>query len=137
MLVIVQVVDKTAPDCNCALRSMHYYDVIGQSFPDGYMRLSPHTDITCITLLFHRVSMQARLTTASAALCLRLTDPYGADPQMGETGLQVCPGREATTDFAHGDTWYEAEPIEVSSFSSSVTMPTCQRSKSVMVMPDG
>ena len=32
--------------------------------------------------------------------------------QVGEPGLQVCPGREATTDYAHGDTWYEAEPQE-------------------------
>jgi len=58
MCAALQVIDKEAADCNCALRSMDYYDVTGAEYPEGYMRLSPHTDITCITLLFHKVRSQ-------------------------------------------------------------------------------
>ena len=72
----MQVIDKSAPDCNCALRTMNYYSVEGQTFPQGYMRLSPHTDITCITLLFHRVGPfpLAILNPASLPATLPYTD---------------------------------------------------------------
>ena len=69
----MQVIDKSAPDCNCALRTMNYYSVEGQTFPQGYMRLSPHTDITCITLLFHRVRPCPLAMLNPASLTCHLT----------------------------------------------------------------
>ena len=48
------------------------------------------------------------------------SDKQGAQPDFdvltllfqrpGETGLEVCPGREASTSFGWGDTWYPVEP---------------------------
>lgn len=31
------------------------YDVTGRMFPDGHMRVMPHTDMSALTLLFQRV----------------------------------------------------------------------------------
>ncbi|DBA67852.1 hypothetical protein WJX79_009733 [Trebouxia sp. C0005] len=78
-----KALDNSAQDCNSAMRFMNYYDVTGRTFPTGHMRVMPHTDMSALTLLFQRV---------------------------GETGLEVCPGREATTEYAMGDEWTPCNP---------------------------
>ncbi|KAI9493446.1 hypothetical protein BDB00DRAFT_823132 [Zychaea mexicana] len=77
--------DITQPDILNTLRCLHYHDITGQSFPPEYWRAGAHTDFDTLTLLFQR---------------------------PGENGLEVCPGREASTDFGHGDTWAPVNPNE-------------------------
>lgn len=64
------------------LRLLHYPDVTGEVYGPNEWRAGAHTDFDCLTLLFQRT---------------------------GDHGLEVCPGREAHTDFAFGDTWYPVE----------------------------
>ncbi|KAK9760103.1 hypothetical protein K7432_016212 [Basidiobolus ranarum] len=77
--------DVTQPDCQQTLRCLHYHDITGKSFPDTYWRAGSHTDFDTLTLLFQR---------------------------PGENGLEVCPGRKASTEFAHGDVWAPVHPEE-------------------------
>ncbi|KAI8393333.1 uncharacterized protein BYT42DRAFT_487154 [Radiomyces spectabilis] len=77
--------DITKSDCLNTLRCLHYHDITGQSFPPEYWRAGAHTDFDTLTLLFQR---------------------------PGEDGLEVCPGREASTEFAVGDVWSPVSPKE-------------------------
>lgn len=77
--------DISKPDILNTLRLLHYHDITGQTFPDEYFRAGAHTDFDVLTLLFQR---------------------------PGENGLEVCPGREATTEFGHGDQWTPVNPNE-------------------------
>lgn len=69
-------------DAQSTLRLLHYPDVTGEKFAGNEWRAGAHTDFDCMTLLFQRT---------------------------GDHGLEVCPGRDAHTDFAFGDTWYPVE----------------------------
>lgn len=67
------------------MRSMHYYDVTGQTFPEGHMRLTPHTDITFITLLFHWPGETGlEVTTAISIGSLRAPANLHACPAGGD-----------------------------------------------------
>lgn len=69
--------DVTKEDCLTQLRLIHYPAC--DYTPPGSFRAGSHTDIGCLTLLFQR---------------------------EGEDGLEVCPGRESSTSFAKGDTFF-------------------------------
>lgn len=71
-----------ANNAQSTLRLLHYPDVTGEEYGPNEWRAGAHTDFDCLTLLFQRT---------------------------GDHGLEVCPGREAHTDFAIGDTWYPVE----------------------------
>ncbi|KAG2210411.1 hypothetical protein INT46_004037 [Mucor plumbeus] len=77
--------DIEKADCLNTLRCLHYHDITGQTFPPEYWRAGAHTDFDTLTLLFQR---------------------------PGENGLEVCPGREASTEFGHGDSWTPVNPQE-------------------------
>ncbi|KAI8333450.1 hypothetical protein BC941DRAFT_434753 [Chlamydoabsidia padenii] len=77
--------DVARTDILNTLRLLHYHDITGQVFPDNYWRAGAHTDFDTLTLLFQR---------------------------PGENGLEVCPGREASTAFGHGDQWTPVTPQE-------------------------
>ncbi|KAM0752585.1 iron/ascorbate family oxidoreductase [Meredithblackwellia eburnea MCA 4105] len=65
-----------SPDSLTSLRLIHY--MATEDAKEGYWRAGSHTDIGCLTLLFQR---------------------------DGEDGLEICPGRESSSDFAAGDVW--------------------------------
>lgn len=69
-------------DAQSTLRLLHYPDVTGEKYADNEWRAGAHTDFDCLTLLFQRT---------------------------GDHGLEVCPGRDAHTDFAVGDNWHPVE----------------------------
>ncbi|GAA5964042.1 hypothetical protein JCM8115_000879 [Rhodotorula mucilaginosa] len=74
------------PDCSdsmSTLRLLKYHDSTHQNFPPGYMRAGAHADFDVLTLLFQR---------------------------EGQDGLEVCPGREVSTEFGYGDKW---TPVKV------------------------
>jgi isopenicillin N synthase-like dioxygenase len=76
--------DISRPESQTVLRLLHYFEV-DQSVPvpEGYFRAGPHVDWDFITLLFQRA---------------------------GQSGLEICPGREASTAFGIGDVWTKVEP---------------------------
>ena len=76
--------DSTRPDCQTVCRLLHYFET-PRSVTNGETqhRAGAHTDWDLLTLLFQK---------------------------EGQSGLEICPGREASTDFAIGDIWTKVEP---------------------------
>lgn len=77
----VRLHDSTHPKAQSVLRLLHYYATPeGPAAEEGkvYHRAGAHADWGFLTLLFQR---------------------------EGQGGLEICPGREAVTKFAVGDTW--------------------------------
>lgn len=75
----LQYHDPTDPLCQNVMRLLHYF-ATPPTTDDGkvYHRAGAHADWGLLTLLFQ---------------------------QEGQSGLEICPGREAVTKFALGDTW--------------------------------
>ncbi|KAI6872757.1 Clavaminate synthase-like protein [Hortaea werneckii] len=72
--------DISRPDCQSVLRLLHYFAVDRSAGPlsESFYRAGAHADWDLLTLLFQR---------------------------PGQSGLEICPGREAVTSFGMGDTW--------------------------------
>ncbi|KAI6824534.1 Clavaminate synthase-like protein [Hortaea werneckii] len=72
--------DISRPDCQSVLRLLHYFAVDRSAgpLPETFYRAGAHPDWDLLTLLFQR---------------------------PGQSGLEICPGREAVTNFGTGDTW--------------------------------
>ncbi|KAI7458795.1 Clavaminate synthase-like protein [Hortaea werneckii] len=72
--------DISRPDCQSVLRLLHYFAVDRSAGPppETFYRAGAHADWDLLTLLFQR---------------------------PGQSGLEICPGREAVTTFGMGDTW--------------------------------
>lgn len=78
--------DVSRPDCQTVLRALHYFELDPKEpVPEGYFRAGAHADWDFLTLLFQR---------------------------PGQSGLEICPGREVYTEFGLGDEWTKVEPIE-------------------------
>ena len=76
--------DVSRPDCQSVLRMLHYPQVDQTNCPvqEGYYRAGAHADWDLITLLFQR---------------------------PGQSGLEICPGREVVTSFGMGDVWSKVD----------------------------
>ena len=87
--VLVAAHDPRATDVQTVLRLLHYPPIAHRSDVDlssgSRFRAGAHTDFDVLTLLFQR---------------------------EGEGGLEVCPGRKASTEFGHGDTWVPVPPVQ-------------------------
>ncbi|KAI1753491.1 oxoglutarate/iron-dependent oxygenase [Xylaria castorea] len=82
----VRVHDVTNPDIQTVLRLLHYFPLDPEApVPETYYRAGAHADWGLLTLLFQR---------------------------PGESGLEICPGRDMFTEFGLGDTWTKVEPVE-------------------------
>ncbi|KAL1888870.1 hypothetical protein Sste5346_009254 [Sporothrix stenoceras] len=80
--------DARRPNCQTVLRMLHYFETPlppsdGSAPTEVYHRAGAHADWDLLTLLFQR---------------------------QGQSGLEICPGREAVTEFALGDTWTRVDP---------------------------
>ncbi|GAA6038316.1 hypothetical protein JCM8097_003940 [Rhodosporidiobolus ruineniae] len=80
---IVSPEGTTKEDSMATLRLLKYHECEGKDFGPDYFRAGAHADFDVLTLLFQRV---------------------------GQDGLELCPGREISTDFGYGDKW---TPIKV------------------------
>lgn len=80
----IQAHDISQPESQTVLRLLHYSEVDRSvPVPEGYYRAGAHVDWDFITLLFQH---------------------------SHQSGLEICPGREVTTAFGHGDVWTKVEP---------------------------
>lgn len=80
----VKAHDISKPNIQTVLRQLHYFAVDPTvPTPDGYCRAGAHADWDFLTLLFQR---------------------------PGQSGLEICPGRDVCTAFGLGDTWTKVEP---------------------------
>ncbi|KAL3427921.1 2OG-Fe(II)oxygenase superfamily protein [Phlyctema vagabunda] len=80
----VRAHDVSRPQSQTVLRLLHYFEVDKTvPVPEGYYRAGAHVDWDFVTLLFQRA---------------------------GQSGLEICPGREVSTGFGLGDTWTKVEP---------------------------
>ncbi|KAK8101730.1 leucoanthocyanidin dioxygenase [Apiospora kogelbergensis] len=80
----VEYHDVTKPNIQTVLRLLHYFALDPtQPAPADYYRAGAHADWDFLTLLFQR---------------------------PGQSGLEICPGREAFTAFGLGDVWTKVEP---------------------------
>ncbi|CAI6088349.1 unnamed protein product [Clonostachys chloroleuca] len=79
----VKAHDVTRPDCQTVLRLLHYFETPkDKNSQKAHHRAGAHADWDLLTLLFQR---------------------------EGQSGLEICPGREVVTDFALGDSWTKVE----------------------------
>ncbi|KAI0137532.1 oxoglutarate/iron-dependent oxygenase [Xylariales sp. AK1849] len=74
----IKVHDAALPSCQSVLRLLHYYPTPETNDGRVYHRAGAHADWGLLTLLFQR---------------------------EGQSGLEICPGRESVTEFGLGDTW--------------------------------
>ncbi|KAI1284478.1 oxoglutarate/iron-dependent oxygenase [Xylaria sp. FL0933] len=82
----VRAHDVADPDLQTVLRLLHYFPLDpAVSVPETYCRGGAHADWDLLTLLFQR---------------------------PGESGLEICPGRDVFTEYGVGDTWTKVEPEE-------------------------
>ncbi|KAI0377974.1 Clavaminate synthase-like protein [Hypomontagnella monticulosa] len=80
----VKAHDVSRPGAQTVLRLLHYFEMDPEApTPAGYYRAGAHADWDFVTLLFQR---------------------------PGQSGLEICPGREAFTQWGLGDTWTPVEP---------------------------
>lgn len=80
----VKAHDVSRAESQTVLRLLHYFEVDSSGPVSGdYYRAGPHVDWDFITLLFQRA---------------------------GQSGLEICPGREVSTDHGFGDVWTKVEP---------------------------
>eukprot|EP00271_Cylindrocystis_brebissonii_P011917 TRINITY_DN29940_c0_g1_i1.p1 TRINITY_DN29940_c0_g1~~TRINITY_DN29940_c0_g1_i1.p1 ORF type:complete len:328 (-),score=89.42 TRINITY_DN29940_c0_g1_i1:1217-2200(-) len=77
--------DPSDPGCQQTLRMLHYFDISGRPYDPAFWRAGAHTDFDTLTLLFQRV---------------------------GQDGLEVCPGRNVSTEYAVGSVWSPVPPVE-------------------------
>lgn len=77
--------DATRPNVQTVLRALHYFALDPDvPVPEGYFRAGEHADWDFLTLLFQR---------------------------PGQSGLEICPGREVFTEYGRGDVWTKVEPV--------------------------
>ncbi|KAJ8118400.1 hypothetical protein OPT61_g608 [Boeremia exigua] len=81
----VKAHDITRPDSQTVCRLLHYPETPKLPNPTGevYHRAGAHADWDLLTLLFQKA---------------------------GQSGLEICPGREVSTSFGYGDSWTKVEP---------------------------
>ncbi|OAA56185.1 Oxoglutarate/iron-dependent oxygenase [Niveomyces insectorum RCEF 264] len=80
----VRAHDVSRPDAQTVLRALHYFALDPSvPTPEGYYRAGEHADWDFLTLLFQR---------------------------PGQSGLEICPGREVFSAYGIGDEWTRIEP---------------------------
>jgi isopenicillin N synthase-like dioxygenase len=81
----VKAHDVSRPESQTVARLLHYFETPRQGSTNGevHHRAGAHTDWDFLTLLFQKA---------------------------GQSGLEICPGREVSTSFGYGDTWTKVEP---------------------------
>ncbi|KAF2663496.1 Clavaminate synthase-like protein [Microthyrium microscopicum] len=77
--------DISRPDSQTVTRLLHYFETPDTPNTTGevFHRAGAHTDWDFLTLLFQKA---------------------------GQSGLEICPGREVSTSFGYGDVWTKVEP---------------------------
>ena len=81
----IEAHDVTRPESQTVARLLHYFETPHTTNKTGevFHRAGAHTDWDFLTLLFQKA---------------------------GQSGLEICPGREVSTSFGYGDTWTKVEP---------------------------
>ena len=81
----VKAHDVRRPESQTVCRLLHYFETPRLPNPTGevYHRAGAHADWDLLTLLFQKA---------------------------GQSGLEICPGREVSTSFGYGDAWTKVEP---------------------------
>ncbi|KAH8690467.1 putative gibberellin 20 oxidase [Talaromyces proteolyticus] len=74
--------DVSRPNSQTVCRLLHYFALPQESDGKVYHRAGAHADWDFLTLLFQK---------------------------EGQSGLEICPGREVVTEFGIGDTWTKIE----------------------------
>jgi isopenicillin N synthase-like dioxygenase len=76
--------DVSRPESQTVARLLHYFETPREGTNgEVWHRAGAHTDWDLLTLLFQKA---------------------------GQSGLEICPGREVSTSFGHGDTWTKVTP---------------------------
>jgi isopenicillin N synthase-like dioxygenase len=77
--------DVRRPESQTVCRLLHYFETPQVPNPTGevFHRAGAHADWDFLTLLFQKA---------------------------GQSGLEICPGREVSTSFGYGDAWTKVEP---------------------------
>lgn len=81
----VKAHDVSRPESQTVCRLLHYFETPRLPNPTGevFHRAGAHADWDFMTLLFQKA---------------------------GQSGLEICPGREVSTSSGYGDAWTKVEP---------------------------
>ncbi|KAL1604056.1 hypothetical protein SLS60_005648 [Paraconiothyrium brasiliense] len=81
----VKAHDVARQESQTVCRLLHYFETPQETNPTGevFHRAGAHADWDFLTLLFQKA---------------------------GQSGLEICPGREVSTSFGYGDLWTKVEP---------------------------
>ncbi|KIX09684.1 uncharacterized protein Z518_00765 [Rhinocladiella mackenziei CBS 650.93] len=79
----VKAHDVRRPESQTVARLLHYFETPRETNGEVWHRAGAHTDWDLVTLLFQKA---------------------------GQSGLEICPGREVSTSFGHGDEWTKVNP---------------------------
>ncbi len=97
--------DVKRPDSQSVARLLHYFETPKDTSGEVWHRAGAHTDWDLLTLLFQKAG-QSGLEVSGP--CFDFWTWRGvADPCAY---VQICPGREVSTSFVHGDTWTKIDP---------------------------
>ncbi|KAF2028087.1 Clavaminate synthase-like protein [Setomelanomma holmii] len=82
---LVRAHDVARPQSQTVCRLLYYFETPRAPSVNGevYHRAGAHADWDFLTLLFQKA---------------------------GQSGLEICPGREVSTEFGYGDAWTKVEP---------------------------
>ncbi|KAG4028152.1 hypothetical protein MFRU_024g01220 [Monilinia fructicola] len=83
--IFVNAHDISRVESQTVLRLLHYFKVDRELANRDWVRAGPHVDWSFLTLLFQN---------------------------LGQAGLEICPGREVSGDFGWGDEWTKIQPGE-------------------------
>jgi isopenicillin N synthase-like dioxygenase len=77
--------DVSRESSQTVCRLLHYFETpqVPNSTGEVFHRAGAHVDWDFVTLLFQKA---------------------------GQSGLEICPGREVSTSFGYGDSWTKVEP---------------------------
>ena len=92
--------DVSRPESQTVCRLLHYFETPKTANPTGevHHRAGAHADWDFFTLLFQKA---------------------------GQSGLEICPGREVSTSFGYGDSWTKVEPDVETNAIGMLTLTSC------------
>ncbi|KAK4561461.1 hypothetical protein LTR86_004779 [Recurvomyces mirabilis] len=91
--------DSSKPNSQSTLRLLHYFATPETDDGQVYHRAGAHADWVSIAFSNDRARVADQ---PQGFLTLLFQRP-------GQSGLEICPGREVVTDFGHGDAWTKVD----------------------------
>lgn len=109
----VKAHDVKKPDSQTVARLLHYFETPKDNSGKVYHRAGAHTDWDLLTLLFQKEGQSGLEVGIFSNVSHSFLAPVSNPWLLTYLPIyQICPGREASTSFAHSDTWTKVTPSQ-------------------------